>query len=91
MRYFALLNWQHVILYVFPTLVFILLFATALGFAHLKAADSEARKRHITYRFPDGIEDRDAPFPLAMALIVTGALVWAVFYILMMGILGVKI
>lgn len=91
MRYFALLNWQHVILYVFPTLVFILLFAAALGFVHLKAADSQERRRRITYRFPDGIEDRDAPFPLAMALIVTGTLVWAVFYILMTGILGVKI
>jgi hypothetical protein len=91
MRYFALLNFQHVILYVLPTLVFILLFAVALGFVHLKAADSEARKRRITYRFPDGIEDRDAPFPLVMALIVAGTFIWAFFYILMNGLLGVII
>ena len=68
MRFFNLLNFQHVILYVFPTLIFIVMFGLALAFSHLKSDDSEDRKKKIIYRFPEGIEDRDAPFPLVMTL-----------------------
>jgi hypothetical protein len=91
MRFFALLNFQHLTLALFPTLLFIIVFALALGFCHFRRAGDALREQQILYRFPDGIEDRDAPFPLAMILIVLGAVVWAVGYILFTGILGVKI
>ena len=91
MRYFHLLNFQHVILYVFPTLIFIVLFGLGLAFTHLKSDDAEERKEKIIYRFPEGIEDRNAPFPLFMTLTIAGTIIWVLLYILGTGLLGVKI
>jgi hypothetical protein len=91
MRLFDLLNFQDVIAYVFPTLIFILIFGLALAYSHLESDDAEKRKQKIIYRYPGGIEDRDAPFPLAMTLIIAGTLIWVFFYILLTGLLGVKI
>ena len=91
MRFFTLLNFQHIILYVFPTLVFIVLFGFALAYSHLCGKNSEKRKRTTLYLFPEGIEDRNAPFPIVLVLTIIGTLVWAFFYILMIGVLEVKI
>ena len=91
MRHFNLLNFQHIVLYVLPTLIFILIFGLALDYSHLKSEDSEERKQKIIYRFPEGIEDRDAPFPLSMMLIISGTILWVFFYILGTALLGVKI
>jgi len=78
-------------LYILTTGVFILLFGLALSYRHWVTKDGEDRKKQILYRYPDGIEDRNAPFPLALVLIIAGALIWAVFYILGIGLLEVKI
>jgi hypothetical protein len=91
MRFYELLNFQHLMLALFPTLLFIIVFALALGFSHFRRVGDEAREKQILYRYPEGIEDRDAPFPLAMVLIVAGTVVWAFCYILLSGVLGVKI
>jgi len=91
MRFFDLLNFQHVMGLLFSTLIFMLIFGLALAYSHLKSDDAEERKKKIIYRFPGDIEDRDAPFPLAMMLIMAGVLIWVFFYILITGLLGVKI
>ena len=91
MRHFNLLNFQHIVLYVLPTLIFILIFGLALAYSHLQSKDAEKRKQKIIYRFPEGIEDRDAPFPLSMMLIIAGTILWVFFYILATGLMGVKI
>ena len=91
MRHFNLLNFQHIMLWVFPTLIFMIIFGLALGYSHLWSKDAEERKKKIIHRFPDGIEDRDAPFPLSMLLIIAGTLLWVFLYILGTGLLGVKI
>ncbi len=91
MRLFDLLNLQHVILYVFPTIIFVIVFALALGFSHFKGEKSHKRMTSIIGQYPEGIKDRDAPFPLALILIIAGTICWAFFYILVNGLLGVKI
>jgi len=91
MRYFNLLNFQHIVLYVFPTLIFMLIFGLFLACSHLKSDDAQERKQKIIYRFPEDIEDRDAPFPLAMIMVISGSVIWVFFYILVTGLLGVKI
>ena len=78
-------------MYVVPTLIFMVVFGLALAYSHLYTEDAEERKRRILYHFQEGIGDREAPFPLAMILIIAGALLWMFFYILGTGILGVKI
>jgi len=91
MRFYTLLNFQHIIIYLFPTLVFIILLGLFLGQTHFITRHSERRKVEISYRFPDGIGDRNAPFPLAMALVIAGTILWGFFYILSIGIFEVKI
>ncbi|MEE8399877.1 MAG: hypothetical protein V3S89_12785 [Desulfobacterales bacterium] len=91
MRFFALLNLQDVILYIFPTLAFILVFGVGLSYAHWHTKDSKGRLNRITHLYPDGIEDRESPFPLVLVLIIAGILIWAFFYILFIGLMGVKI
>jgi hypothetical protein len=91
MRFFELLNFQQVMGYLFLTLIFILIFGLSLAYSHLESDDTKEREQKIIYRYPGDIEDRDAPFPLAMMLIMAGVLIWLFFYILLTGLLGVKI
>jgi len=91
MRFFNLLNFQHIMGYLFPTLIFILIFGLLLAYSHLESDDAKERMQKIIYRFPEDIEDRDAPFPLGMMMIIAGSVIWVFFYILVTGLLGVKI
>jgi hypothetical protein len=91
MRFYTLLNFQHVVLYLFPTLVFILLFGIALAYSNLQGTDTEKGKKKIHTRYPEGIEDMQSPFPLSLILIILGTVLWVFFYILGVGILEVKI
>ena len=91
MRFFDLLNLQHIILYFFPAVLAILIVGIALGFVHFRTSNSEERMRHSYYIFPEDIEDRQAPFPLSLILIIAGTVVWAFFYILVLGLWGVRI
>ena len=71
--------------------MFILVFGLALSFRHWMTKDAEERKEQILYQFPDGIRDRNAPFPLVLTLTIAGALIWGVFYILWIGVMGIRI
>lgn len=91
MRYFELLGFQHFVMYLFPALVFILLFIVGLGFYYFDRKDAEERKARIIEQYPGGIEGRNAPFPLILYLIIAGTIIWVLAYIILIGILGVKI
>ena len=91
MRFFELLNFQHVLMAFFPTLIFVVLLGLGLGFHHFVSESSEHRKKHIVERFPEGIEERQAPFPLIMLLTIIGTVLWAFFYILGIGLFKVVI
>jgi hypothetical protein len=91
MRFFDLLSFQHVVLYFFPALVFLFLFALALAYSHFRRENSEEGKDKVIHVYPEEIETRNAPFPLALTLIIVGTVIWAFFYILVTGLLGVKI
>ena len=77
MRFFELLNYQHLMMAVFPTLIFIIVFGIALGYRSFRTADSEARQDRVIHTFPEEIKDRNAPFPLAMTLIIAGTIIWS--------------
>lgn len=91
MRFFELVNLQDMVLYFFPAVLAILVLGIALGYVHFRTARSEERMRRSYYTFPEDIEDRQAPFPLSLILIIAGTAVWAFFYILVIGLWGVKI
>lgn len=85
MRFYHLLNVQHVMIYVFPTLVFILMLALSLAYACFKTKASESRKKTILYDYPDGLQRKNGPFPVVMMLVIVGTIAWAVGYIFMAG------
>ena len=91
MRFFDLLNFQHTMAWLFPTLFFMVVFGVGLAYSHLRSEDSEDRKQAIYGRYPDDLRTRNAPFPLVMMLIIAGTFIWGFLYIVMHGILGVKI
>jgi len=80
MRFYALLNFQDVVLYIIPALIFIVLLGLALGYSHFYGKVSEDEKKAVHHRFP-----------LVLTLIIIGTLIWALSYILGVGHLGVKI
>ena len=91
MRYFEVLGFQHFVMYLFPAIAFIALFVIGLGFYHIKRKDSAERDSRVIERFPEGIEGRNAPFPLIAYLVLYGTIIWVIAYILLIGFLKVKI
>lgn len=91
MRYFEVLNIEHFVTYLFPTLVFIVIFVAGLGYTYVRRKGSEERATRIIESYPDGIKGRNAPFPLVVSLIIVGTVVWCLLYIILTGVWGVKI
>lgn len=91
MAFFDLLGFQHFMGYLFAGLMFLLIFGLALGYVHFHGEHTDRRMTEITGRFQDGLQDRDAPFPLFMVLIIIGVVIWGFFYIYLHGLWGVKI
>jgi hypothetical protein len=91
MRFFELINLQDILFYLFPSVIFVLLFAAALSFAHFRSKDSEESGSRITHIYSEGIGTRTAPFPLFLILIIIGTVIWAVCYTLTISLSGVRI
>jgi hypothetical protein len=86
MRLFNLLNIQHLVLAVIPALLCVVLVAIALSFSHFRGKDSQERQRRVIRTYPGGIEERLAPFPLFLFLVILGTVVWGFGYILMVSL-----
>jgi hypothetical protein len=91
MRIFEVLNIEHFVMYLFPTLAFILIFVAGLGYLHFRRGASEERLTRIIEKYPGGIEGRNAPFPLMLTLTIAGTVVWCLLYVLLTGLMKVKI
>ena len=91
MRIFDILNIQHFVMYLFPSLAFILIFAAGLGYVYIRRGTSEDRRTRSVEEYPGGIKGRNAPFPLVVTLIIAGALIWSLLYIVLTGLFKVKI
>jgi hypothetical protein len=88
LRFFNHLNIQHLVLAVFPALVCVAFVGIALSFSHFRGKDSQERRIRVTGTYPDGIEERNAPFPLFLFLVILGTVLWGIGYILMVGLTG---
>jgi hypothetical protein len=77
-------------MYLFPALAFIAVFIAGLGYLHFHRWDSLERMHKIIEKFPEGIEGRNAPFPLVIYLTIAGTVIWCLAYILLIGGLGVR-
>jgi len=90
MRYFYVLSLEHFVMYMFPALAFIMLFALALGYYYINWRNAAERESRIIERYEGGIEGRNAPFPVFLYLTIAGTVIWVIAYILMIGLLKVK-
>jgi hypothetical protein len=91
MRLYALLNSQDIVLYLFPTFVFVLLFGLALSGAFFRTRLSDEKEKQVGYKFPEGIEEGGGAFPMVLVLTIAGTIIWGFFYILAIGLLEVRI
>jgi len=91
MRIFEVLNTQHIVMYLFPAIAFVLIFAAGLGYWYFRRQASEERLTRIIEKYPGGIAGRNAPFPLMLTLTIAGTVVWCLLYLLLTGLLKVKI
>jgi hypothetical protein len=85
MRFFELLNTQHVAALIIAGMIFLILFGVALAFIPMSGPITKTVNIKVIQRFADGIEKGEGPFPLIMALLIAGTILWAVFYILFYG------
>jgi hypothetical protein len=91
MRYFQLLGIQHFVLYLLPALASIVMFIIGLGFYYMNRKGARERETRIIEEFPGGIQGRNAPFPMVLVLTLVGTIIWGLAYIILIGVLGVKI
>lgn len=91
MMLYKLLMFQHTMAWFFIASIFMVVFGVGLAFSHLHDENSETRKKTITGRYAEGIEERNAPFPLIMMLIAAGTFIWGFFYIVLHGAWGIQI
>ncbi len=63
MRYFELLGFQHVILFVFPALIFMILLYVGLSRSHFMGKNAEEKKNEDRTSLPceSGIKKRSLP------------------------------
>lgn len=91
MHYFELRNFQHLMLSLLPTLLFVVLFGIGLSYMHFKHKDSDTKMRKVVHVYPGGIEERNAPFPVILTLVLFGTVLWGLLYIILYGVLEVRI
>ncbi|MFK5951806.1 MAG: hypothetical protein QM498_02035 [Desulfobacterium sp.] len=86
MRFFELLNTQHVLALIILTLIFAILFGVTLWVLPMFGSKSRVLNIKVVQHFADGIEKADGPFPMIIALIIGGTVLWAIYYILYYGL-----
>ena len=91
MHYFPLRDIQHFILYFFPAFLTVFLIGIGLAFTHFRTKRSEENKDEIYHEYNEGIQDKNGPFPLILILTIAGTVIWAIFYILAIGLMEVRI
>ncbi len=91
MRFFELLNLQHVAGSILVPLIFMLIFAVGLSCMPLINSKDKKAEGKVIQSFNDNIGKAEGPFPLIIALIIAGTIFWGIFYILYYGYSEVNI
>jgi len=72
-------------------LIFMVLFGVGLSFLPLINSKEKKEPALETHNFNDDISEGEGPFPMIMALIITGTVLWALFYTLWYGLSDMKL
>ncbi len=86
MRFFSLLDFQYVVLSVFLGLIILVLMYVAFGVDVFSPRRKE-RQRQVE-EYPGGIQTEKNPIPLLLIFIYVGFAVWALVYVIFIGVRG---
>jgi len=86
MRLFALLDFQYTMLLIFLGLLASVLLLVAFGGNVLFRGSQQEKKEAEEY--PEGLRVQNRPIPLILIVVYVGWIVWAVAYVVMIGIRG---
>jgi hypothetical protein len=85
MRFFPLQDYQHWLLSVFLGLALaILIYLAFRSYGHSRARAGERANEEFDY--PDGLRGKDFPTPPFILFLYCGFVVWAIFYVIFIGI-----
>jgi hypothetical protein len=85
MRYFALFDFQQVILVIFLGVTALLLLYVAFSGRPLFPGRGDIERKE---EYPEGIQAGNRPFPLILVFIYGAYFCWAVGYVIFVGIRG---
>jgi hypothetical protein len=86
MRYFPLLDFQTVILLIFIGLIVLLLLYIAFSGHPFLIGKKEGREKKE--EFPEGIQTTNRPIPLLLIFVYAGFIIWALVYVIVIGLRG---
>jgi hypothetical protein len=86
MRYFPLFDFQIVILLSFLGLTLLLLLYIALS--KFVASSGRRKGEYEKEEFPEGIQTLKKPIPLILVFLYGGFIIWAIAYVVVIGIRG---
>jgi len=86
MRFFSLLDFQHAMLLIFLGLIALILLVVAFGGEVYTRAKEEEKKELKEY--PEGLQVQNQRVPLILIFVYVGFAVWAVAYVILIGIRG---
>ena len=85
MRFFSVLDFQYALLIIFLGLIFFIL--TYIAFGGYVLPTSKGRKEEIE-EYPEGIQTKNGPLPLLLFFIYLSFFIWAIGYVVVIGIRG---
>ena len=87
MRFFFLQDFQHWLLSLFLGLILAIL--VYLGFtAYTDSRSRAGEEAEEEFTYPDGIRGRNFPAPLFIIFLFLGFLIWAIVYVIFIGMRG---
>jgi uncharacterized membrane protein len=86
MRYFTLLDFQYVVLLIFLGLILFLLLYIAFG-ARISTPDKKEKGGGLE-EYPEGIQAGDSPIPPILIFVYVAFFIWALAYLVVVGLRG---
>jgi hypothetical protein len=84
LRFFSLLDFRYYVLAIFLGLITVLVLYLSFG----RTPSEEEDDRSDLIEFPDGLSSAKHPIPPILLFVYIGFVIWAIIYVIFLGILG---
>jgi len=82
MRYFPLLDFQYIVLIIYLGIASLIVLYLAFTY------QEKDEGQEIEEAYPAGIQGRNGPVPLVLIFLYLGFIIWAIVYVVTIGIKG---